>query len=211
MNRPPHILRLALIAACAVSVSGCISLLPKTKPALLYSFGQNPVAEAAGPISPAAQIGVLRTIGSFQRQTAGDRMLTITGDRAAYVARSRWVAPAEVLFNQGLVNMFEASPGRIRLVSRGERAPAAYALRTDVRNFELRYDMGPDTAPTAVVRVRATLTRTRDFTVVAEQMFESTVRAGENRVGAFATAYDQATAQVQQAIVAWTTAQAVPV
>jgi cholesterol transport system auxiliary component len=209
-SRPATVLRLALVAVCAVALSGCVSLLPKTKPAQLYRFGHNPVAEAAGPTAPGARVGVFRAIGSFQREAAGDRLLTITGERAAYVARSRWVAPATVLFDQALVTAFEATPGRVRLVSRGERAPAAYALRTDVRNFETRYDAGPDAAPTIVVRVRATLTSNRDNAVVAEQVFESSIRAGDNRVGAFVTAYDRATAEVLQQLVAWTNAQAVP-
>ena len=33
------LLRLAAMAACAVALSGCISLLPKNKPAQLYRFG----------------------------------------------------------------------------------------------------------------------------------------------------------------------------
>ena len=210
MTRPAHVLRLALVAACAVALSGCVSLLPKSKPALLYRFGQAPVAEAAGPTAPGARVGVFRTIGSFQREAAGDRILTVTDERAAYVARSRWVAPATILFDQALANAFEAAPGPVRLVSRGERIPAPYALRTDVRNFETRYDRGPDAAPIVVVRVRATLTRNQDNAVVAEQIFESSVRAGDNRVGAFVSAYDEATAEVLQQVVAWTSAQAVP-
>ena len=39
------LLRLALVGLCAVALSGCISLLPKSKPAQLYRFG--PVATGA--------------------------------------------------------------------------------------------------------------------------------------------------------------------
>ena len=66
---------------------------------------------------------------------------------------------------------------------------------------------GPDAAPTVVVRVRATLTRTLGNELVAEQVFESSVRAGDNRVGAIVGAYDKATAEVLQQLVAWTNAR----
>lgn len=207
-SRSTTLRRVALVAVCAVALSGCISLLPKSKPALLYRFGQAPVAEAAGPTAPGARVGVFRANGTFQRESSGDRLLTISGERAAYVAQSRWVAPATVLFDQALMAAFEAGPGPVRLVSRGERAPTAYALRTDVRNFEVRYDRGEEAAPLIVVRVRATLTSNQDNAVVAEQIFEASVRAGDNRVGAFVAAYDQATSDVLQQLVAWTAAQA---
>jgi cholesterol transport system auxiliary component len=206
-SRPAGLLRLASVAACALALSGCISLLPKTKPSQLYRFGQTAVAEAPGPTSPGTRTGVFRANGTFQREAAGDRLLTMTGERAAYLAQSRWVAPATVLFDQAVLTAFEAAPGRVRLVSRGEAAPATYTLRTDVRNFETRYDAGAEAAPTVVVRVRATLTRNQNNELVAEQVFESSPRAGDNRVGAIVSAYDQGTADVLKQLVAWTNAR----
>ena len=44
---------------------------------------------------------------------------------------------------------FDADPGPVRLISRGEPAAADYVLRLDVRNFEVQYDHGPKAAPTA--------------------------------------------------------------
>jgi cholesterol transport system auxiliary component len=114
------------------------------------------------------------------------------------------VAPATVLFDQALLAAFESAPGPVRLVSRGELVRSDYALRTDVRNFETRYDSGQDAAPTVVVRVRATLTRNQNSEVVGEQVFEASTRAGDNRVGAIVDAYDAATADVLKQLVAWT-------
>src|SRR5258706_14438987 len=94
MTRRPLLLALAVTA---VALSGCISLLPKSKPAQLYSFVPPPAAAPATP-SPANAVAVFRTNGSFQEASADDPMLTITGRPAASIADSRCVAPASVLF-----------------------------------------------------------------------------------------------------------------
>jgi cholesterol transport system auxiliary component len=198
-------LRLATLAACALALSGCISLLPKSKPAQLYRFGPEPAA-AQTPAPSRSAVAVYRTNGSFQGESADDRMLTITGGKAAYIAQSRWVAPAAVLFDEAVSQAFDASP--IRLIARGQQGRYAYALRLDVRNFETRYDAGPDGPPTVVVRVHAALNRA-DQSLVGEQMFEASAPAADNRVGAIVEAYNKALAAVLGKLVAWTQATAV--
>ncbi len=192
--------RLLAIGACALVLSGCISLLPKSKPAQLYRFG--PVAGA--PVAHTGSVAVFRTNGSFAGEAADDRILTVTGGKAAYIAESRWVAPAAVLFDEAVGQAFDASP--IRLIARGQQGRSAYALRLDVRNFEARYGGGSD-APTVVVRVHAALSKA-DQTIVGEQIFEASVPAGDNRVGAIVGAYDRAVKDVLGKLVAWTEATA---
>ncbi|HEV2530899.1 ABC-type transport auxiliary lipoprotein family protein [Phenylobacterium sp.] len=199
------LLRLAGAGLLALSLAGCISLLPKTKPAQLYRFGVPAAAAKAAP--GAAAIGVFSGGGEFQQESVGDRILTVTGDRAAYVAEARWAAPAEVMFNQAVANAFETSDGHVRLVPRGAPAPTDYVLRLDVRNFEARYDSDGG-VPTVVVRAHATLTRDRSRSLVAEQVFESRVRAGDNRVTAIVAAFDHAVGDVLGQLVAWTNASA---
>ena len=87
-------LRFAVVAASALALSACVSLLPKTKPANLYRFGQPIAAEAV--TAPVGQVGVFRTSATFQREAAGDRLLTISGGKVAYIAETRWVAPSPV-------------------------------------------------------------------------------------------------------------------
>ncbi len=196
-------LRIAVVGACALALSGCISLLPKTKPAQLYRFGQ-PVAEAL-PVA-ADSVAVLLANGLFPTEAAGDRILTITDGKAAYLAQSRWVAPAALLFRQAVLAAFDSDPG-VRLVSRGQQAKSDYVMRLDVRNFEARYENGPKVAPTVVVRVRAVLTR-NDLSKTAEQIFETRVRASDDRVGAIVAAYEKATAEALGKVMAWTKASA---
>lgn len=198
-----HALRLAAVGTCALALSGCITLLPKSKPAQLYRFG--PAPAAAAPSQPSS-VAVLRTNGHFQEEASDDRILTVIGGKAAYIAQSRWVAPAETLFNEALSNAFDASP--VRLIARGQQGRFAYALRIDVRSFEARYDSGPDAAPTVVVRVHAALTKS-DQSTVGEQDFEARIPASDNRVGAIVAAFDKAVEDVIGKLVGWTETKAV--
>lgn len=200
--RVAALLRLAAAAALALSLGGCISLLPKSKPAQLYRFG---TPTAAAPARTDA-VGVLRANGLFQREASSDRLLTLTGAKAAYIAQARWVAPAEVLFDEAVANAFDTASGHVRLVARGEPVRSDYALRLDVRNFETHYDDG--NSPSVLIRVRAVLTRDQSRQQVAEQIFEARVPAGQNRVTAIVAAYDKALAQVLTDLVAWTNSSA---
>lgn len=204
MIRAPALARLLAIGACALALSGCISLLPKTKPAQLYRFGDTP-ATAAATTAPPQIIGVYRANGVFQTESAGDRILTLSAGKVAYIARARWVAPASVLFDHAVLEAFDAMGGPVRLISRGEQGKADYALRLDVRTFETRYDAGPRSAPTVVVRVRAALSKA-DRSNAGEQIFDANVKASDNRVSAIVSAYDQALAQVLGKLTAWTAA-----
>jgi len=201
------LLRLSLTAALALGLAGCISLLPKSKPAQLYRFTPL-VTAAAKPPPGAGAVGVFDGDGAFQQESAGDRILTITGDRAAYIAEARWAAPAQVLFNEAVDAAFEGSGGHVRLVARGAPSVTDYVLRLDVRNFETRYEAGAEAAPIVVVRVHAALTRDRNRTLVSEQVFEARVPAGDNRVTAIVAAYKAALGQVLDKLVAWANATA---
>lgn len=196
------LLRLGAVAVLALGLSGCLGgLLGGGKPAQLYSFGYHGPAPAAGPAQ--RSVGVYRANSLFQRETAGDRILAITGDKATPIGGSRWAAPAQVLFDQAVLAAFDASP-RVRLLSRGEPAKSDYSLRLDVRNFETRYENGEKAAPAVLVRVRAALTRNQDNSVVGEQIFESRQPAADNRVGAIVAAYDAGVTDVLSKVVPWT-------
>lgn len=201
--RPSALAKLAAASLSALALSGCVTLLPKSKPSQLYRFG---VSAAASAPSRADAISVFRAAGNFPREAAGDRLLTITGARAAYIADARWVAPAEVLFDEAVANAFEAQSGRVRLVSRGGPGRADAALRLDVRNFEARFGEGP--APVVHVRIRAVLVRGPDRAQAVEQVFDAEAPAEQNRVTAIVAAYDRALAKVLGEVVAWTNSSA---
>ena len=205
MNALKRIFPALALAACAALLAGCITLLPDEEPAQLYRFDGDIQPAAA---SQAAPFAVARLGGSFVQAAANDRILTMTGSRAAYVAGSRWVSPASVLINEALSRAFDADAGPARLLTRGDFSKADYVLRVDVTQFEAQYNQGPKAAPEIVVTMRATLTGP-DRVLAGSRNFETRVRAGDNRVTAIVAAYDQAVGQALGELVAWTNARGV--
>lgn len=192
-------LTLALLAA-TVALSGCISLFPKAKPAQLYRFGAA-VAPPA-PVNPAAKPVRLLQIG-FPVAAAGDNILTIDGDQAAYVGGGRWVSSAATLFEAAVVQTFDARGGPTRILARGELVPAVYALKLDVRRFETRYDQGAGAPPTVVVEVYAALDSPTDATRGRQRLFTAMASASDNRIGPIAAAYDIAVREVCGEMIDW--------
>ncbi len=188
------------IALASLSLGGCISVFPKAKPVQMYRFGD----AVPAPSAPAgANILVLKGATVFPPAASSDRLLTVTGTQTAYIGGARWVSPASLMFDGALLRAFDV-PGSPRLVERGEPLAAPSTLRLDVRAFEVRYP-----GPSAVVRVRATLIRNADRSLVAEKMFETTVAASDNRQGPIVAAFDEATGKVIADIRTWT-AQSAP-
>ena len=198
-----RLFHIAAMAATAALLSGCISLLPKSEPSQLYRF------DAAAPPRRAAlpdgqRVGVLKLNTSFSRTVSGDRILGITGSRAAFLAGSRWTGPASVLFDEAVARVFDGEDGVARLITRGEAGKASFVLRLEVRDFAAVYLSGPKAAPTVVVRMRAVLIRANDRSLAGEKMFEARVRAGENRVGAIVEAFNEAVGRNLTELVGWT-------
>lgn len=201
--------RLALAAVApllAAGLCGCISVLPKSDPDQLYSFG-HAVPAAAAEAAPAAaavpEVGVLLAAVNFPRAATGDQILTMTGPQSAYIAESRWVGPAAVLFREAVERRFEADSRNARLLRRGELGQARMVMRLNVRDFAAVYANGPETIPTVVVSLTARLTRT-DGASLVERSFDVRRPAGDNRVGAIVEAFDAAVEEVLGELVTWT-------
>jgi cholesterol transport system auxiliary component len=194
-------LRLLSIAAAALALSGCISLFPKADPSGLYRFGHGSPPAAASTSEKA--FGVFKTPTVFTRAAMGDRILTVTNGEAAYIAGARWVSPAIVLFDESVARAFEAESNPARLVTRGETAKAAMALRLEVRSFEADYVDGPKAPPEVLVEIRAVMTRSGDRALLGDRVFQARVKASDNRVGAIVQAYDAANTQVLTEVIAW--------
>ena len=193
--------RLAGLLAVAVALSGCtFSLFPKATPEQLYRFGGG---QSAPQSEAAARVTVLNDTIGFNREAAGDQIMTVSGNEIAFVKGGRWAAAAPVMFKEAVQRAFEASGGQARLVERGAPSKIDYVLKLDVTRFEARYDGAAGSAPTIVVRVRAQIARYGDHSLVGERRFEATAPASENRISAMASAFDQATTQVLGEVVAW--------
>lgn len=192
----------AIAAAATALLAGCsLSLFPKTQPSQLYAFHVNTGAPAA---DAARSFNVERLPTDFASQAQGDRILTIDGDQAAYIAGARWAAPAAQLFDQAESVAFESANGPARLLRTGDAGSATVSLRLNVQAFEARYLAGPKAAPTIVVSVHALLVAGGSRKVIADQVFESQRAAADNRVSAIVSAFDDAATDVLGRIVDWT-------
>ncbi len=197
------VVRAVVAATLAMALAGCISILPKQKPVPLYRFGAPAPAATQSTPSPASQITLRLAPISFSAPSAGDRILTVEGDRAAYIGGGRWVAPAATLFEGAVVQTFDSRGGPARLAARGEIAPVAAILKLDVRRFEARYEAGPDAAPVIVVEVYAALDGVAAQAQSRTRLFTARVPAADNRIGAVADAFDRAVDQILTQVVDW--------
>ncbi|HTI66725.1 MAG TPA: ABC-type transport auxiliary lipoprotein family protein [Caulobacteraceae bacterium] len=209
MIRPRRVALRRLATRLAVPVLGlalsaCVSLLPKTKPDQLYSFGHGVEAAPAASAAPGpGAVGVLLGAVTFPRAATGDGILSVTGTQSAYLAQSRWVAPAAVLFREAVERSFGRQAKSVRLITRGETGRVGLVLRVDVRDFAVLYPNGPESIPTVAVSLRTRLDRA-DGQPVDEKSFDVRTPASENRVGPIIAAFDQATAEALTGVVAWT-------
>jgi cholesterol transport system auxiliary component len=207
--------RAALAAAivATVSLSGCISLLPKEKPVQLYRFGAgSPDAPAAPAPAAAPAVGGptfavrLATIG-FDRPSATDRILTVNGDQTAYVAGARWVTSANALFGAAVTRAFDGHGGPARLLAFGEPSRADLILKIDVRTFEVVYRHGTGGEPEVVVRIAGALIDPAATGDDRGRLFEARAAASSNSVHALVAAFDKAVSEVLTSLVAWVDAR----
>ncbi|MGC1303801.1 MAG: ABC-type transport auxiliary lipoprotein family protein [Caulobacteraceae bacterium] len=200
------------IALAALSLGGCVSLLPTAKPVQLYQFGQDSGAAMASPATVVARgssgvSGVVLSGVVLPRAALGDGILTITGDEAAYVEGARWLAPAVLMFQEDVQRTFEGRAQRTRILDRGAVGVADALLRLDVGHFEARYDNGPAAPPTVLLTVRATLTAA-DGKQALQRVFNHREPVADNRVSLIVAAYDKAVDETLAEVVDWTDASA---
>jgi cholesterol transport system auxiliary component len=196
---PNLVFAAAMVAGLALA--GCISLFPKTPPVTLYRFETQ--TEPADRTAMRA-VSIQRASGSFTSASAGDRILTINGSQAAYIAGARWVSSASSLFDDAVTRTLQSAPA-VRLASVGDIGRPDYVLRIDVTTFEARYLNGAEAAPTVVVQARASLSNTDTRASAGTILLEAQVPATENRVSAIVTAYGAATTQVMGQLKNWLT------
>lgn len=190
------------LGLAAISLSGCVTLFPKAKPAQLYHLGLE--AEGSEQATSGAGLPVLLGAVQFNRAVAGDRLLTRQGDQAAYVAQARWTMPAALLFEESIAKAFMRGTGDARLISPKDPVVAKLVLRLDVRALEIRYAEGSRRSPVAVVNMSGLLADSDQRTVVSQSVFDCQVPAKSNRVQSLVAALNGALFDCQGQVVKWT-------
>jgi len=207
---PNRLIRARLgVLALSLCLSGCISLFPKEQPVQLYRLNlATPTAGGPAAGAPAAASFAVRgAVGNFDHAAAGDHILTVRGDKTAYIANARWVTSAQAMFEAALSERFDADTGPAHLLNRGEITDADYRLDVSVGHFETRYDQGAAAAPTVVVQISAALDSAHDMAMRKHAVFTASVPAASNSVTAIVAAYGESTAEVLDKLKTWVDAK----
>lgn len=184
---PPRLTGTLAWALTALTLAGCVTVLPKATPVQLYGFGG--AGEAVAARADAVEVAL--SAPTFARASQGDLILTRTGDEMAYVGGARWVAPATVLFQEDALNVFMSKTRGVRLRAPGEIGHVRAGLHMSVRDFEARYE--GKGAPVVVVTVVARLAGRGPDAATVEKVIHVEQRASENRISAIVRAFDAAT------------------
>lgn len=208
MSRVMMLRRLSGLVAASTLLSGC-ALLSTPDPVQLYRFGSPSAEMMAAPAAPAGELRpvALRRL-QFSEASRGDRLLAVTGTRAAYLSGARWVSTADQLFTESLTNAFSDRSRNTRLIGPREFSASTLSLDLDVRAFEARYAQ-EGAMPVVHVSARGRIMQFPDREVVDERIFTVTRPAADNRVSAIVAAFESAVDDINGQIVDWTDAAAV--
>lgn len=192
--------RTAVAAGLGIALCGCVSLVPKAKPAQLYTFASTPSAQ---PIAAPKTILVVLDRLQFVRASRSDGIVTRRGAQIASVARARWVSPADVLFTEALARAFDVT--HAGLVRQGATRGAA-RLSVRVTAFEAVYDT-PQSPPMIVISANAILSPSNGKPAQLKR-FSVSQPAAQDRLAMIVEAFAVAVDKVTGDIALWTAANA---
>ena len=188
-------------ALITVPVLANCALLGRSEPVTLFQFGDADDSSLEPASSAQQQRVVIIYAGStFNRQSSGDRILTSTGNQAAYIAGARWAAPAQELFDTMAVRDIEARSPHISVVRAGAPSKAQFVLAVDVRRFEVLYSADPKAASEVAVDTQAKLMRIADRTIVGDWPIRLRRPVPENKVSAIVAAFDRIASEASDQI-----------
>ncbi|NZA27073.1 membrane integrity-associated transporter subunit PqiC [Luteimonas sp. SJ-92] len=195
--------RAALVAALAVSVTGC-GLLGGggggRERATIYAPD---VRVAPDPSWPRVDWQLAIGSAAASRVTDSPRInVRPTPSELEVYAGAAWAQPATDMLEDTLLRAFEDS-GRIDAVARSESGIRSdYKLVLDLRRFESDY--AGAAVPSATIEVAAKLLYNRDQRVAASRTFLQAVPAGGTDVGAVVAAFERGLAALTADMVGWT-------
>jgi cholesterol transport system auxiliary component len=201
MTQPRRRIFTALISSgLMLGLSACITLLPEQKPAQLYRFVFNkdkvdqawvaPTTNAAAP-RPEKTFVYLADM-DFPKAAAGDRILSTEGAEVAYIAQSRWAAPAQAMFRDAVSEGFDRFDGPIGLAASGRNA-STLRLEVKVRRFEVSYRKK---RPHVIVELDTALIRLADRKVLGTKFIRSDIDVKKSNMSDMVDGFETATSQV---------------
>lgn len=188
------------LALVALSLMGCVTVLPKAKPVQLYGFevGQ-PIGLKPSSASNTSERATL-VLGriQFPQAAASDRILTLDQGEQSYIAEARWTAPAQTLIAEQFLSGLSARVQRAEVLPATSLGKSSLRLEVDVTRFETLYaKRGQD--PHVIIELRSRLVDLKNGQIKSAQTYRQDVLCKDNRVGEITRSYSLAlTALVDQ-------------
>ncbi|MDK2768128.1 MAG: ABC-type transport auxiliary lipoprotein family protein [Sphingomonas sp.] len=190
-----------LIAISGLLLSSC-GILGGGGKASLYRLSANPAPTAQGG-SGRTPIVVIRPV--LPPGAATDRILTLDRNSASYVAKARWIAPADAMIKDMLAQQINGTSSGFRAV---EGNGGRFILATRCTDFAAYYDGGPKAPPHVRVSCEFELRTVGVSEATASTVLNAEAIVGEDRVSSIVSAFDAATRQISSDLIAWLDARA---
>ncbi len=186
----------ALIATACLFLSSC-GILGGGGKAALYRLSATPVPAAQGGTE---RVPILVMRPALPSGAATDRILTLDRNSASYVAKARWIAPAETLFKDTLGLQVDGTSRNFRPI---DGSGARFLLSSRCTEFAAYYDNGPKAPPHVRVSCEFELRAVGDPAATSSIVLRADAIVGEDRVSAIVSGFDAATRQIAMELVAW--------
>jgi cholesterol transport system auxiliary component len=195
--------RLTCTTAVALLLAGCGGLLQSDNPRPeTYRLGSVHVrANDAAAAASASPLGLTVARPRAAAALDSERIAVMAGgNRFDYYAGVRWAEPAPQMLQQNLVAALARSGRFAGVFAAPARVPSELMLDVELRRFEADATAGG--APVVHVALQASLVDARRGKRVASFTSEAAVAADGSRRAAIIAAFDRATAQVVDDVVA---------
>ena len=192
------VVRPTIALLLALALAGCSLLTSRRSEFTIYGIELAPQRVPGAPVE--WQLAIDEPVAADPVRST--RIVLKPGDRAYGVYKgARWTDRAPTLVQALLIEAFEGSGRIIGLGRSSSSIRGDFALTTELRAFEARYDGG---AATVHVELSAKLSRGSSNDVVAARVFEADAVAAGRDVASVVPAFEEALGEVVGALVPWT-------
>ncbi len=193
-------LKHAFIGLAALSLGGCLSLLPEPAPADTVYRLSPPQAHVA-PMAGAKIVRIDRPNASTVFETR-DIIISPDSRRLAVASGAKWAEIIPTMVQHRLVDTLGQRPGIVGVIpSSGARTDTRVHLT--IKSFEANFDQGEGNAPLATVHYGVTMSNASDRDLLGTYDVKKTVRADAARVSSIVEAMDKANQEALNAIADW--------
>lgn len=195
------------LSLSAISMSGCVSLLPKPAPSNTVYRLLTPGEVVAS--SPSAAVVRIDRPGGLNVYETKDILVSPDGREMSMVAQAQWAEILPLMLQESLLDHMTQTPNLVG-VAPSSNARTDTRLYLTIKNFEAQFDQGEDRAPLAVVNYTVALVNASDRKLIDKYETQQTLRASEVRVSSIVQAMEGANSAAMRDIIRWVETQNLP-